>query len=567
MDESPKNAAQKAQSPWWKRPSPWWCVLLGILPFNAMAGSATIAPQIETYTMLACKVHCPGIYNGNATLVASTEIQSIPLNSQTALDGLAIVAKKCAADPEVQAAVAKLDTVMSISTGILSCLTTAWWGAFSDRHGRLSVIGLYAIGHFLTNLLFILVGLYTEKFPGGYWFLILGALLEGALGGGSGVMAAEYAYLADTTTEDNRSRIFSLNYGLMYTGAAFGPTVGSLISRWTGYTLSVFYLTAFTRLVFAILAWFVVPESLSQRQMQEVRAKYSLEVSRLRGSELPFGLVSLSRKAIRFLSPLSIFIPTTKGGEQYSAKRPNRDWNLTLIALCYFCAVSTWGISSYKLQYAASAFGWTFETVGYWLSLVAMARAIFLTAILPIMINLFKPRPGLKVPSTQLSEEEPLLLDVAQVPSSPVTNTTEPSYPSFDLNIARCSLLVDTVTDGCMGSFRTALEFTVSSVFGSAGIGFVPAIRAVALVLYTRAGGTESGRLFGALSLLQALCSYILGPSIYGFVYMTTVAWFPRMIFFVSLLMNLVSLLCLGMVSLPKTVLSNSEGRTADTEA
>ena len=37
----------------------------------------------------------------------------------------------CAADPTVQAVVAKLNTAMTTSMGILACMTTAWWGSVS----------------------------------------------------------------------------------------------------------------------------------------------------------------------------------------------------------------------------------------------------------------------------------------------------------------------------------------------------------------------------------------------------------------------------------------------------
>lgn len=35
----------------------------------------------------------------------------------------------CAADPVVQQAVSKLSLAMLSTTGILGCLTTAWWGS------------------------------------------------------------------------------------------------------------------------------------------------------------------------------------------------------------------------------------------------------------------------------------------------------------------------------------------------------------------------------------------------------------------------------------------------------
>lgn len=39
--------------------------------------------------------------------------------------------QKCATDPVVQAAVAKLQMIMTATMGVLSSITTAWWGAVS----------------------------------------------------------------------------------------------------------------------------------------------------------------------------------------------------------------------------------------------------------------------------------------------------------------------------------------------------------------------------------------------------------------------------------------------------
>ncbi|KAK7054690.1 hypothetical protein VNI00_003153 [Paramarasmius palmivorus] len=99
--------------PWWKRPSPWW--LIAMLPISAMAMAATIAPRVEVYTMLACRVHKPDIYYesdyyapqlqafGNST---TSLFQQSQLNANVHIE--LAKANPCAADPVVQAAVAKL---------------------------------------------------------------------------------------------------------------------------------------------------------------------------------------------------------------------------------------------------------------------------------------------------------------------------------------------------------------------------------------------------------------------------------------------------------------------------
>ena len=82
-------------------------------------------------------------------------------------------------------------------------------------------MGITVVGALLTDLIFILVTTFSDKLPVCYWFLVIGPLIEGLLGGmaprntraytvsecdiglASGT-AANHAYVADTTTEKTR---------------------------------------------------------------------------------------------------------------------------------------------------------------------------------------------------------------------------------------------------------------------------------------------------------------------------------------------------------------------------
>lgn len=77
--------------------------------------------------------------------------------------------------------------------------------------------------------------------------------------------------------------------------------------------------------------------------------------------------------------------------------------------------------------------------------------------------------------------------------------------PLFDLNLARASILVHIVAYTSMGLAQSAILFGLCGAFNALGAGFSPAAQSVALALYAKRGGVEIGRLFGALSLIQAL--------------------------------------------------------------
>ena len=44
-------------------------------------------------------------------------------------------------------------------------------------------MGISVIGLLLTDFNFIMVALFSKYIPGGYWFLVVGPIVEGILGG------------------------------------------------------------------------------------------------------------------------------------------------------------------------------------------------------------------------------------------------------------------------------------------------------------------------------------------------------------------------------------------------
>lgn len=545
----------RALLPWWKRPSPIW--LLALMPFSSIAWSSTIAPRVEIYTQLACAVHSPDLYDDKLLGLISTNTTPLEAPLEIEQDRHITVffrdmleppknanSNRCASDPVVQTSVAKLAAAMTATMGVLGCLTTGAWGSYSDRHGRTVVLGVSVIGVLSTDFNFLVVNSYYERLPGGYWFLLLGPIIEGCLGGLSTAMATMHAYIADTSTPATRSRVFSLSLGLVFVGFALGPTFGGLLIRATGKTISVFYVATSLHLFYALLIWLIIPESLTHAQRRKSAIKHH-------ESDPQAGVL---RRLFGFLSPLSVFLPEMNGADRNPLKQSKRDWNLTLIAVTYGLTLSLMGSYTYKFQYAAAAFDWTSETIGYWLSLVGAARAFFLTLILPLAIKLCKPKPK----DVSIGEREPFMSSHSNDSESSHSDSDRSSSfhlerhsSRFDLGLARVSLFIDIISYALIGSTTSPLVFTLSSMLGSMGTGFSPAIQSVALELYMQRGGTESGRLFGALSVIQALSSQIIGPSLYAFVYIKTVATFPRTMFFVGAASVCLSLACLAFIRLP----------------
>lgn len=66
------------------------------------------------------------------------------------VDPRTVPSKRCLSDPAVQAGAAKIQTIMTTTMGVLSALTTGWWGHFGERHGRTRVLAMSTLGLLLT---------------------------------------------------------------------------------------------------------------------------------------------------------------------------------------------------------------------------------------------------------------------------------------------------------------------------------------------------------------------------------------------------------------------------------
>ncbi|PCH37837.1 MFS general substrate transporter [Wolfiporia cocos MD-104 SS10] len=525
---------------WWKRPSPWW--FLAVIPFASLARAATAAPRVELYIELVCDAYKPDTTIGRI-VQSSSLLPMLPMLKEH--DRWDI----CSSDPIVQAAVAKLSLAMTTSMGILGCLTTAWWGSLSDRYGRTTIVTFSIIGLLMEDLAFILVCNFSELLPGGYWFLTLGPVLAGMLGGLNAVSAGAHAYIADCTDPTTRSRYFSLFIGLLFMGFSFGPTLGSILISYTGQPLSVFYVAAVLHMLYAVFVYFFVPESLTTQQMSEFKCTFKSEMKERRDARSKGGPLMQLGRAFGFLRPLALLLPGVVE-EKGSGKR-KRSWNLLLLAAGYGCTIALKGDITYEYQYMSLTFGWTSEQLGYYTSALGATRAIYLTVLLPVIMKLLQPKlAAVRLPDEAYDHPQTSQTSNAEQPQARAEQAATPHSSTLDLALARISILIEVVAYIMMALAPNGYVFTAYAVFSALGVGFTPAINSVASALYTQNGGKELGKLFGALGVVQTICSQVLGPFLFGVTYMKTVATAPKAIFAVSVAALTTSFLLLAPIRL-----------------
>jgi hypothetical protein len=125
----------------------------------------------------------------------------------------------------------------------------------------------------------------------------------------------------------------------------------------------------------------------------------------------------------------------------------------------------------------------------------------------------------------------------------------------FDLNIARGSLLIDLTAYAIMPLTTSGTVFLGASMLSSFGGGLSPALQAVALELFARQPGrsvSQAGTLFGALSVLNAVVGQVIGPALFGGVYLSTVGFFPQAIFVLTAVLIVLAFVFVALVRLPK---------------
>ncbi|KAJ7056209.1 major facilitator superfamily domain-containing protein [Mycena amicta] len=502
---------------WWRKPGALWLLLLA--PFNSIYQAGTASAQVQLFSDLVCRSIYPDILTTSSTTLTPALVP-------------------CSADPAVQAAVAKLETVILTLTGVLTFVTAGWWGSFSDRHGRTRMLGIGAFGGLVSSFLLILVANFSDHLPGGYRFFVLSAVVIGLLGGTASESAAMNAYLADITVPEERSRAFSIVLGFFLIGLGLGPLLASLILRSFHNVHLVFYLAAGLKATQMLLALFILPESLTPEQMHRASDRTAISSGFVDTLVTPqTGLLQrILRLAMFVLKPLAIVLPE----KDAVGKRRRGAWNILLLVLCEGLMLLSASSVINQFLYALRTFQWDAEYLGYCISSIGFVKATYLVLILPLVFKFVKHRPSRSEPEDEpIEQQQPLLLS-SEEPASPSRALASASATAFDLSLARFSVFVTMVTFALIPLAPTGAFFILFISLGSFGAALEPAIHSIVLELYTRRvylkgeGVAEAGKLFGVLAVVQAVFGNILGPTVYGSLYSATVANYPRTVFFVA---------------------------------
>jgi DHA1 family tetracycline resistance protein-like MFS transporter len=135
------------------------------------------------------------------------------------------------------------------------------FGALSDRFGRKPILIISLFG---SALGFLVLGI-----GGALWVLFLGRIVDGLTAGNISTL---FAYVADSTEPEERTKWYGYIGGAIGIGTMIGPAIGGLLG-----TRSIplpFYVTAGITFLSILCVYFFLPESLApERQTQHFSTK------------------------------------------------------------------------------------------------------------------------------------------------------------------------------------------------------------------------------------------------------------------------------------------------------
>lgn len=214
-------------------------------------------------------------------------------------------------------------------------------GALSDRYGRRPLL--------LVCLLGSAMGYFIFGVGGALWVLFAGRIIEGITGGSISTL---FAYFADITPVEQRTKYFGWISAVAGIGSAIGPVLGGLLAHFS-YAAPLFFGAVIT-LLNVVFGFLYMPESLDKKD----RLK---EISFVR------------------LSPFTQLVNVL------STKNINR-----LLVAAFLLWIPNGSLQAVFSQFTIDTFNWSPTIIGLMFSIMGLQDIISQGFIMPKLLQKFK---------------------------------------------------------------------------------------------------------------------------------------------------------------------------------
>lgn len=191
-------------------------------------------------------------------------------------------------------------------------------GVLSDRYGRRPILLICLLGSTVGYLIF--------GMGGTLWVLFLGRIIDGITGGNISTL---FAYFADITPREQRTKYFGWISAIAGIGGAIGPTLGGLLAKF-GYSVPMYFvaLITFLNLIYGIL---YMPESLDKNN----RLK-NITFTRLNPFAQLINILSMKSLRRLLISAFLLWIPNGALQGTFSEFTMDTfDWSPVIIGLMF----------------------------------------------------------------------------------------------------------------------------------------------------------------------------------------------------------------------------------------
>ncbi|MDF2589948.1 MAG: tetA [Anaerocolumna sp.] len=164
-------------------------------------------------------------------------------------------------------------------------------GALSDRYGRRPVLLICLLGS--------AIGYFVFGIGGALWVLFAGRIIDGITGG---TISTIFAYFADITPREQRTKYFGWVSAVSGVGVVIGPTIGGLLAKF-GYSVPM-YFGAIITLLNVVYGYFFMPESLNKSNRLQ-----KITLVRLNPFTLLMNVLNIKNLKMLLISAFLLWIP------------------------------------------------------------------------------------------------------------------------------------------------------------------------------------------------------------------------------------------------------------------